>query len=128
MSHAALVSIVSSVASARLCISFHLPLPNSLTAAQLVTCCSFSTPLWFSNDQMALLRGTTLHKAASLHRRRLEAQWARLQPSVRAMLEEVGVSKEPAFEHFLWAYSVFWSRGQSLPVTLTPGTVDAVGR
>lgn len=87
----------------------------------LPPCRSFSTPLWFTPDQMALLRGTSLHRACALHRRRLEALWSRLQPALEAMLEEVGVSRPATFDDFLWAYSVFWSRGQSLPVHLAPG-------
>jgi hypothetical protein len=48
--------------------------------------------------------------------RALRAQWQRLQPAVAAMLRQVNAPEEPAFEDFAWAYSVFWSRGQSLPV------------
>ncbi|GBF87660.1 hypothetical protein Rsub_00371 [Raphidocelis subcapitata] len=77
---------------------------------------SFSTPLWFDSEQMRELRGTTLEAAAAAQERVLRAQWQRLRPALVDMLRRVGSAGEPTFEDFLWAHSVFWSRGQSLPV------------
>jgi hypothetical protein len=65
---------------------------------------------------MRELRGTTLEAAAAAKARALGAQWQRLRPALVDMLRRVGAAGEPSFEDFLWAYSVFWSRGQSLPV------------
>jgi hypothetical protein len=57
------------------------------------TCCSFDTPLWYGNEELQLLRGTTLWRAVELRRRSLEAQWKRLAPAVQELLRErLGVS------------------------------------
>ena len=48
--------------------------------------------------------------------RMLRAQWNRLRPAVVQMLRQVSCLEDPQFEDFAWAYSAFWSRGQSLPV------------
>jgi hypothetical protein len=37
------------------------------------------------------------------------------------MLQGAGEYREATFEDFLWAYSVFWSRAQSLPVPVRGG-------
>lgn len=79
---------------------------------------SFGSPLWFDEEQMAELRGTPLATATATHTRMLRAQFQHLQPALTSMLRQVGVFKEPTFQDFLWAYSVFWSRGQSLPVPI----------
>jgi len=57
--------------------------------------------------------------------RLLRTQWQRLQPALAAMLKEVRCFQEPTFEDFVWAYSAFWSRGQSLPVPVRPAAGGA---
>lgn len=46
-----------------------------------------------------------------------------MEPAVNTLLEsQPGVTRKATFEDLLWAYSVFWSRGQSLPVPNKPGS------
>ena len=79
--------------------------------------CSFNTPIMFSEADLAELQGTPLHRAAAIVRGRLKELWGRLQPALSSLLaQQQGVQRQPSFDDLLWAYSVFWSRGQSLPV------------
>ena len=98
------------------------PPPPRLRAAR-----SFDTPLWFDEQQLGQLRGTALAAAATTHARVLRTQWERLRPALVEMLARVGVFEPPRFEEWLWAYSAFWSRGQSLPVPVCAGGVGGGG-
>lgn len=54
---------------------------------------------------------------------RLKDLWTRMEPAVNTLLEsQPSVTRKATFEDLLWAYSVFWSRGQSLPVPNKPGS------
>jgi hypothetical protein len=71
----------------------------------------------FSEAELEELRGTPLHKAAGIVRKRLEEVWATVEPALNTLLEEkTGASRKATLDDLMWAYSVFWSRGQSLPV------------
>ncbi|KAF6263984.1 hypothetical protein COO60DRAFT_266676 [Scenedesmus sp. NREL 46B-D3] len=77
---------------------------------------SLCTPLWFDQQQLGELAGTTLAAATAARHASLARCWGRLQPAVSAMLKQVGVSAEPTLDDFKWATSIFWSRGLGLPV------------
>ncbi|WIA21903.1 hypothetical protein OEZ85_004272 [Tetradesmus obliquus] len=77
---------------------------------------SFSTPLWFDEQQLLELAGTTLAAATAARQASLARTWQRLQPAVSSMLQQVGVFDVPTLEDFKWATSIFWSRGLGLPV------------
>lgn len=38
---------------------------------------------------------------------------------VYVCMVQVGVAAEPTYEDYLWATSIFWSRGLALPITYT---------
>ena len=75
----------------------------------------FSTPLHFTEEQLDLLKGTTLGKAAASLRARLAAAWGRLAPAAAEVAAAAGVAAPPTLEDFKWAYSTFWSRGMAVP-------------
>lgn len=86
---------------------------------------TFGTPLMFSEEQLEELRGTPLYRAQAVVRSRLQELWTRMQPALSSLLEgQPGVSRQATFEDLMWAYSVFWSRGQSLPVPTRSGAAS----
>eukprot|EP00798_Chlamydomonas_sp_ICE-L_P017833 gene17833-24217_t len=85
----------------------------------------FHTPLYFTTQELQELRGTTLYHAAAAIKGRLKEQWDKLEPSLNVIAQATLVytdliavppSRNPTFEDLLWAHSVFWSRGQALPI------------
>ncbi|GAX75537.1 hypothetical protein CEUSTIGMA_g2980.t1 [Chlamydomonas eustigma] len=89
----------------------------------------FGTPVMFSEAELEELKGTPLQKAAGIVRKRLEELWASLEPALNTLLREKGgVSREATFDDLLWAYSVFWSRGQSLPVPQSGAASQVLAR
>ncbi|KXZ56254.1 hypothetical protein GPECTOR_1g221 [Gonium pectorale] len=76
---------------------------------------SFDVPVTFSEQELAALRGTTLHGATAAVTRRMRETWSRLEAPLAAVARELGV-RAPAWDDWVWAYCVYWSRGQSLPV------------
>jgi hypothetical protein len=52
--------------------------------------CSFNTPLWFDEQQLGELAGTTLAAATAARHASLARTWERLQPAVSSMLKQVG--------------------------------------
>ena len=88
----------------------------------------FSTPLHFTDEQLELLDGTTLGKAAASLRARLAAAWGRLSPAAAEVAAAAGVAAPPTLEDFKWAYSTFWSRGMAVPwPVVVPAAVEGVG-
>ncbi|GAB4816950.1 hypothetical protein N2152v2_003996 [Parachlorella kessleri] len=71
---------------------------------------SFSTTLFFSEQELGWLKGTTLHTATRVRKQLLEAQWRRLEPACRQLALAEGVEQAPTYQDFLWAYSTFWPR------------------
>jgi hypothetical protein len=51
--------------------------------------CSFHTPLWFDEQQLVELAGTTLAAATAARQASLARTWERLQPAVSSMLKQV---------------------------------------
>ena len=68
----------------------------------------FGTPLHFDDDDMRLLAGTTLGKAAASLCARLNAAWARLAPAAADLAAAAGLAAAPTLDDFKWAYSTFW--------------------
>mmetsp|Transcript_21870 Transcript_21870/g.39020 ORF Transcript_21870/g.39020 Transcript_21870/m.39020 type:complete len:509 (+) Transcript_21870:377-1903(+) len=77
---------------------------------------TFDTPLFFSQDELKELRGTVLSAASESVSRRLEDTWGRLAPIVERLSKDLKLEHVPTVEDFKWGYSIFWSRGQSIPV------------
>lgn len=72
-------------------------------------------PVVFSESELAALQGTALHRAAVTMTRRMREAWGRLESPLGTVARELGLPS-PRWEDWVWAYCVFWSRGQSLPV------------
>ncbi|XP_058084823.1 uncharacterized protein LOC131232535 isoform X2 [Magnolia sinica] len=82
---------------------------------------TFGNPLWFTDDELSELKGTTLHRATELQKKNLRALF---DNKVKRLLEELlpldGESKrEASFEDFLWANSIFWTRALNIPFPRT---------
>lgn len=82
---------------------------------------TFHSPLWFTSKELEELRGTSLYQATKLHQRHLANQWSRLQPACTPLFRTLGLYDQPGEDDWKWAYSIFWSRGQSLPLPVKGG-------
>ncbi|KAG2450452.1 hypothetical protein HYH02_004954 [Chlamydomonas schloesseri] len=76
---------------------------------------SFDVPITFSPADLAHLRGTTLGKAVEAVARRMRDTWSRLEAPLGGLCRDLGL-RRPTWDDWVWAYCVWWSRGQSLPV------------
>jgi len=76
---------------------------------------TFSTSLYYTEDEMDALRGTTLYTATKAKHQQMHALWLRLEPAMRELFAAEGLPK-PQYEDFLWAYSIFWSRAVNMPL------------
>lgn len=80
-----------------------------------------STPVSFASEPMMdELKGTPLFKAAKVIRGRLENLWHRIKPALIGATSSSSPAlggRKPTFEDLVWAHNVFWSRGQSIPVS-----------
>ncbi|CAN6485001.1 unnamed protein product [Victoria cruziana] len=79
---------------------------------------SFGTPLWFTEDELLELRGTTLHKASMLQKKKLQELF---DDKVKPLAEDLLCLYEDResvvhFEDFLWANSIFWTRALNIPL------------
>ncbi|PNH11104.1 hypothetical protein TSOC_002092 [Tetrabaena socialis] len=88
---------------------------------------SFDVPVTFSDSELAELRGTTLHRATATVSKRMRETWSRLEVPLAAVARNLGL-RPPAWEDWVWAYCVFWSRGQSLPVPESGAASSALAR
>lgn len=88
---------------------------------------SFSTTLYFSQEELQWLRGTTLHRASQLRDKALQQQWRRLAPACQQLALRAGVEAQPSYQDFLWAYSIFWSRAISIPCRTPTGLTSEEG-
>lgn len=79
---------------------------------------TFSNPLWFTNDELLELKGTTLLRATELQKKKLQSLYEdKVKSLVKKLLILDGDSEsEVSFEDFLWANSVFWSRALNIPL------------
>ncbi|XP_039036913.1 protein-lysine N-methyltransferase EFM1-like isoform X2 [Hibiscus syriacus] len=79
---------------------------------------TFGNPLWFTDDELLELRGTTLYRATELRKKDFISVYEdKVKGLVKKLLALDGVSEsEVCFEDFLWANSIFWSRALNLPL------------
>lgn len=78
---------------------------------------TFGTPLWFTDDEFSELKGTALYHATKLQLKTLKALFnERVKQLAETFLSYVGMPcREIAFEDFLWANSIFWTRALNIP-------------
>lgn len=76
------------------------------------------TPLFFSDAELQMLRGTTLHAAVTSRQKKLRQDFHRVKSAVaqalRACKHDGG--RAPAFDDFMWASGIYWSRVLELPL------------
>ncbi|KAI3985492.1 hypothetical protein MKX01_033806 [Papaver californicum] len=76
---------------------------------------TFGNPLWFTEDEILELKGTTLYKATQLQKKKLERLY---EEKVKDLVMEIldgEVESEVRYEDFLWANSIFWTRALNIP-------------
>lgn len=79
---------------------------------------TFGNPLWFTDDELLELKGTTLYQATELQRKRLLSLY---EDKVKGLVQKLlildgDLESEVCFEDFLWANSVFWTRALNIPL------------
>ncbi|KAI9181828.1 hypothetical protein LWI28_019047 [Acer negundo] len=79
---------------------------------------TFGNPLWFTDDELLELKGTTLHRATELQKLKLLSLYnEKVKGLVKKLLLLDGDSEsEVSFEDFLWANSIFWTRALNIPL------------
>lgn len=78
---------------------------------------TFGNPLWFTDDELLELKGTTLYRATELQKKKLQSLY---EDKVKNLVEKLLVlhgetESEVCFEDFLWANSIFWTRALNIP-------------
>lgn len=85
----------------------------------------FNTPLFWNDNDLEWLKGTTLYKATQIKKGMLQDTWRRIEPVARQLTVTEGLDAgsdsptRPTYSDFLWAYSIFWSRAISIPISST---------
>ncbi|KAL3140376.1 hypothetical protein ABBQ38_004637 [Trebouxia sp. C0009 RCD-2024] len=75
-----------------------------------------NTPLFYSDEDLAELKGTSLEEAVGVQKWQLGQAWKRLQPACSELLDKSGsFHQQPTFEDFMWAHSIFHSRSLAFP-------------
>lgn len=79
---------------------------------------TFGNPLWFTDDELLELKGTTLCRATELQKKKLKSLY---DDKVKALVTKLLIldgdfESEVCFEDFLWANSVFWTRALNIPL------------
>ncbi|CAM0912526.1 unnamed protein product [Alopecurus aequalis] len=91
---------------------------------------TFESSVWFNDDELVELEGTTLHRATVMQKKSLHTLF---NDKVKGLVEELlhldesGSSIEVRFEDFLWANSIFWTRALNIPLPhsyIFPGSLD----
>ncbi|KAA8520567.1 hypothetical protein F0562_014823 [Nyssa sinensis] len=79
---------------------------------------TFGNPLWFTDDELLELKGTTLYQASQLQKKKLQSLYVdKVKNLVKRLLLLDGDSEsEVCFEDFLWANSIFWTRALNIPL------------
>ncbi|XP_038881850.1 protein-lysine N-methyltransferase EFM1 isoform X2 [Benincasa hispida] len=79
---------------------------------------SFGNPLWFTDNELLELKGTTLYRATELQKNSLQSLYEnKVKKLVNKLLTLEGFSvREVSFEDFLWANSIFWARALNIPM------------
>ncbi|CAA2992933.1 uncharacterized protein LOC111391370 isoform X1 [Olea europaea var. sylvestris] len=78
---------------------------------------TFGNPLWFSDDELLELKGTTLYRATELQKKSLQSLFDdKVKKLANKLLALDGnPEREVTFEDFLWANSIFWTRALNIP-------------
>ncbi|KAH8488581.1 hypothetical protein Peur_059752 [Populus x canadensis] len=79
---------------------------------------TFGNTLWFTDDELLELKGTTLYRATELQRKKLLSLY---EDKVKGLVQKLlildgDLESEVCFEDFLWANSVFWTRALNIPL------------
>ncbi|KAK2415116.1 SET domain-containing protein [Trifolium repens] len=78
---------------------------------------TFRNTLWFSEEELQELRGTTLYRATELQKKSLLNLYeTKVKDLVKKLWTDGNLEIEVCFEDFLWANSVFWSRALNIPL------------
>ncbi|XP_022133064.1 uncharacterized protein LOC111005749 isoform X2 [Momordica charantia] len=79
---------------------------------------TFGNPLWFTDNEILELKGTTLYRATELQKKTLQSLYEnKVKKLVNRLLTLDGLSvREVCFEDFLWANSIFWARALNIPL------------
>ncbi|XP_041011339.1 uncharacterized protein LOC121255119 [Juglans microcarpa x Juglans regia] len=79
---------------------------------------TFGNPLYFTDDELLELKGTTLYRATELLKKGLQSLYDnKVKGLVKKLLTLEGNSEsEVSFEDFLWANSIFWTRALNIPL------------
>ncbi|KAJ6400485.1 hypothetical protein OIU84_016021 [Salix udensis] len=79
---------------------------------------TFGNPLWFTDDELLELKGTTLYRATELQRKRLLSLYEDKAKGLvqKLLILDGDLEIEVCFEDFLWANSVFWTRALNIPL------------
>nr|XP_009407950.1 PREDICTED: histone-lysine N-methyltransferase setd3 isoform X1 [Musa acuminata subsp. malaccensis] len=111
-------------------------LPNSVWKPYLdLLPSTFESTLWFTEDELAELRGTTLYRATLVQQKQLRALF---NDKVKSLVEELLQTDrdsdrtiEVQFEDFLWANCIFWTRALNIPFPRSyvfPESLDEQGK
>nr|XP_011469095.1 PREDICTED: uncharacterized protein LOC101298742 isoform X2 [Fragaria vesca subsp. vesca] len=79
---------------------------------------TFGNPLWFTDDELLELKGTTLYRATEMQKKSLRSLY---DDKLKALLDKLltldgDLERDVCFEDFLWANSVFWARALNIPL------------
>ncbi|CAK9145777.1 unnamed protein product [Ilex paraguariensis] len=79
---------------------------------------TFGNPLWFSDDELLELKGTSLYRATELQKKNLQSLYDDKVKKLAEKLLTLGGNSdsEVCFEDFLWANSIFWTRALNIPL------------
>ncbi|KAM1470049.1 hypothetical protein ACFX14_040664 [Malus domestica] len=79
---------------------------------------TFGNPLWFTDDELLELKGTTLYRATELQKKSLVSLYDnKLKALVKKLLTlDRDLERDVCFEDFLWANSLFWTRALNIPL------------
>ncbi|KAK1376907.1 [Fructose-bisphosphate aldolase]-lysine N-methyltransferase [Heracleum sosnowskyi] len=79
---------------------------------------TFGNPLWFNDNELLELKGTTLYRATELQKQKLQSIYNdKVEMLVTRLLDLDGDSESKvSFEDFLWANSIFWTRALNIPL------------
>ncbi|KAH6830796.1 SET domain-containing protein [Perilla frutescens var. hirtella] len=77
----------------------------------------FGNPLWFTDDDLLELKGTTLHRATELQKKTLKTLFDEKVKNLakRLLVLDGDPESEVSFQDFLWANSIFWTRALNIP-------------
>ncbi|XP_068330512.1 ribosomal lysine N-methyltransferase set10 [Pyrus communis] len=79
---------------------------------------TFGNPLWFTDDELLELKGTTLYRATELQKKSLVSLYDnKLKALVKKLLTlDRDLERDVCFEDFLWSNSLFWTRALNIPL------------